>query len=535
MATDNEFHQSDILSDRQHSQDVSISQILDHGSISFGRFSVETLAWEKHSVFRHNRCQEELEKYKSNGLVAQKKAYFEEYYKKIRALKVLQAEHQEATEPDLCPDGKINASQSENDNCDDLSQVTKSGNETIANLGSVVDKPVQLNFSDCNDSTNKVIVTEETSKTLSIELEHDRIGASLSPAPSVTRSLKSSQPDRPVSDPVKNDANKPKKHASPVLKSKGNAALPRNKPKLDCKVTRPRDDVKASEESRPHPPHHSTAKRDNNLLPSKCNTRSSATDNNFNHVSARKPLTEVCSSATVHLASTRSRLVSFSPSGRSHPKKETSNGKNLVDTLRTNPPVRSRSVQPSEQKSVPGGLKNIAIEKRSCTGVSRKPLDLGSEQMRPKVGLSENQRPKSMSCTGVSRKPLDLGSEQMRPKVGLSENQRPKSMSCIGVSRKPLDLGNQQMRPKVGLSESKRPKSMFTNKPTKNKANQNFGADYDRKNCGKERKQKEGDEESNTARRRYPKSAATVASSTRKNVKLVHKIAESSSGTLPYT
>ncbi|KAM2450195.1 hypothetical protein PS1_020193 [Malus domestica] len=504
MATDNEFHQSDILSDRQHSQDVSISQILDHGSISFGRFSVETLAWEKRSVFRHNRCQEELEKYKSNGLVAQKKAYFEEYYKKIRALKVLQAEHQETTEPDLCPDGKINASQSENDNCDDLSQVTKSGNETVANLGSVADKPVQLNLSDCNDSTNKVIVTEETSKTLSIEPEHDRIEASLSPTPSVTRSLKSSQPDSPVSDPVKNDANKPKKHASPVLKSKGNAALPRNKPKLDCKVTRPRDDVKASEESKPHPPHHSTAKRDNNLLPSKCNTRSSATDNNFNHVSARKPLTEVCSSATVHLASTRSRLVSFSPSGRSHPKKETSNGKNLVDTLRTNPPVRSRSVQnPSEQKSVPGGLKNIAIVKRSCTGVSRKPLDLGSEQMRPKVGLSENQRPKSMSC--------------------------------IGVSRKPLDLGNQQMRPKVGLSESKRPKSMFTNKPAKNKANQNFGADYDRKNCGKERKQKEGDEESNTARRRYPKSAATVASSTRKNVKLVHKIAESSSGTLPYT
>lgn len=193
---------------------------MDHGSISFGRFSVETLAWEKRSVFRHNRCQEELEKYKSNGLVAQKKAYFEEYYKKIRALKVLQAEHQETTEPDLCPDGKINALQSENDNCDDLSQVTKSGNETVANLGSVADKPVQLNLSDCNDSTNKVIVTEETSKTLSTEPEHDRIGASLSPTPSVTRSLKSSQPDCPVSDPVKNDANKPKKHASPVLKSK---------------------------------------------------------------------------------------------------------------------------------------------------------------------------------------------------------------------------------------------------------------------------------------------------------------------------
>lgn len=38
----------------------------------------------------------------------------------------------------------------------------------------------------------------------------------------------------------------------------------------------------------------------------------------------------------------------------------------------------------------------------------------------------------------------------------------------------------------------------------------------------------QGDEESNAARRRYPKSAATVASSTRKNVKLVHKVVSQS-------
>ncbi|XXG60586.1 hypothetical protein AAC387_Pa04g2453 [Persea americana] len=74
------------------SQDVPLCQVLDHGSISFGRFAVESLSWEKWSVFSHNRCQEEIEKFKAPGIVAQKKAYFEEYYKRIRELKALQRE-----------------------------------------------------------------------------------------------------------------------------------------------------------------------------------------------------------------------------------------------------------------------------------------------------------------------------------------------------------------------------------------------------------------------------------------------------------
>lgn len=67
-----------------------MSEILNHGSVSFGKYAAESLAWEKWSVFSHNRAQEELEKF--NGLVAQKKAYFEEYYRRIRALKKAEAE-----------------------------------------------------------------------------------------------------------------------------------------------------------------------------------------------------------------------------------------------------------------------------------------------------------------------------------------------------------------------------------------------------------------------------------------------------------
>ncbi|KAF3782114.1 hypothetical protein EJ110_NYTH35115 [Nymphaea thermarum] len=88
------------LADGDDIQGESVSGILDQGSISFGRFAAESLSWEKWSVFSHNRCQEELEKFKAPGLVAQKKAYFEEYYKKVRALKRLQEAQQDVDRPD---------------------------------------------------------------------------------------------------------------------------------------------------------------------------------------------------------------------------------------------------------------------------------------------------------------------------------------------------------------------------------------------------------------------------------------------------
>ncbi|KAJ1703793.1 hypothetical protein LUZ63_003572 [Rhynchospora breviuscula] len=84
------------LTQRDASTGVTISQMLDHGSVSFGKFEFESLSWEKWSVFRHDRRQEELEKF--NGLVAEKKAYFEEYYKRMRALKALQQQQQQREE-----------------------------------------------------------------------------------------------------------------------------------------------------------------------------------------------------------------------------------------------------------------------------------------------------------------------------------------------------------------------------------------------------------------------------------------------------
>ncbi|XP_060194601.1 protein WVD2-like 7 isoform X2 [Lycium barbarum] len=56
-------------------------------SVSFGRFTTESLAWDKWSTFSHKRYVEEAERYAQPGSVAQKKAFFEAHYKKIAAQK----------------------------------------------------------------------------------------------------------------------------------------------------------------------------------------------------------------------------------------------------------------------------------------------------------------------------------------------------------------------------------------------------------------------------------------------------------------
>ncbi|GJN21342.1 hypothetical protein PR202_gb08811 [Eleusine coracana subsp. coracana] len=81
-------------SDLPYNDHIPQKMVLDHGSVSFGRFAAEPLSWEKRSVFAHNSRQEELSKLTAPGLVAQKKAFFEEYYKRARQLKAQGATQQ---------------------------------------------------------------------------------------------------------------------------------------------------------------------------------------------------------------------------------------------------------------------------------------------------------------------------------------------------------------------------------------------------------------------------------------------------------
>lgn len=54
-------------------------------SISFGRFTADSLSWERWSTFPHKKYVEEAESYARPGSVAQKKAFFEAHYKRIAA------------------------------------------------------------------------------------------------------------------------------------------------------------------------------------------------------------------------------------------------------------------------------------------------------------------------------------------------------------------------------------------------------------------------------------------------------------------
>uniref|UniRef100_A0ACD5XG17 Uncharacterized protein n=1 Tax=Avena sativa TaxID=4498 RepID=A0ACD5XG17_AVESA len=108
------------------SQGGPVSQALNHGSISFGRFELESLSWEKWSVFTNDSRSEEFGKF--NGLVAQKKAYFEEYYKRIRELKASQQQIQQ-TELTLeySGDGSDSSQTAEDMQAEDLETPTGSG------------------------------------------------------------------------------------------------------------------------------------------------------------------------------------------------------------------------------------------------------------------------------------------------------------------------------------------------------------------------------------------------------------------------
>ncbi|XP_006654418.1 proteoglycan 4-like [Oryza brachyantha] len=136
-------------------------QVFDHGSISFGRFDLESLAWEKWSVFANDRRHEEFGKF--NGLVAKKKAYFEEYFKRIRELKALQQQNQQ-TELNLEYSGDGSDSSQTGEDVPTADQGSPSGSGAL--LDSIVQTEVQTIFEhdlECYDDNDKEMLDKDTS------------------------------------------------------------------------------------------------------------------------------------------------------------------------------------------------------------------------------------------------------------------------------------------------------------------------------------------------------------------------------------
>lgn len=402
----NEWSQTEVPLEGQQSQVVSISDILDHGSISFGRFAVESLAWEKRSVFSHNRRQEELEKFKAPGFVAQKKAYFEEYYKKVRAMKALQAEQQQTTQPDSCLVAMSTITQVENAvNADFMKEEKKpiivSERQVLENDATrdILDSSKDATKEElgcCGNDNDKTSLTDETSVSLSaIELQH--FVKEASSTSSVSKSSETAQHDCSVSDRAKHDANKQKKQSS-SLNAKVTVASAENRTHSNYRITK--GAVKLSEKPKVSINDKIAGKKDNGLVSSKRSTPKIAKDISSNNVYSNRQNTEIRPNATVLRTSlVRASSVTSSPISIVSQVKEISTSKGLVDKLPTKLPLHERSTQSTtKEASVTGGLRKKALDnRRSCDGVGRKPLEPSGCQIRANGGVSENQRPKIMS------------------------------------------------------------------------------------------------------------------------------------------
>lgn len=225
-----------------YEQGISISEILNHDSISFGRYAAEPLAWEKWSVFSHNRCQEELEKFKAPGLVAQKKAYFEEYYRRIRALKAAEAEvqkqetthHPEPYQDDLtattsAEDSVNDAGSKEEEQTSVVTQIQFSDTETtfpnlsgdsIENKSEVAEQ--QRSYSSSSNGEASVGYKADVSYS-ALDLAHSPEVASPEPVPQSDSSSEAAQQNGLVSDMgTVNLSSSKREDQAPVLKPKVN-------------------------------------------------------------------------------------------------------------------------------------------------------------------------------------------------------------------------------------------------------------------------------------------------------------------------
>ncbi|KAK1371008.1 hypothetical protein POM88_037100 [Heracleum sosnowskyi] len=368
MATDTDhraycshlIHPSGFSSEPQYEiQDVSISELVNHGSISFGRFAVETLEWEKRSVFSHNRYQEELEKFKAPGIVAQKKAYFEEYYRKIRAAKKLQSEQQEISQSDPCDD-KLSCT----------SQVQNSAEICNSNEVMNSDGTAQISISVEKMSGHQDIIAESNKGVECVEK------AAKIPASSAKMYSKSSLPNKVVSVSLNLNANKLKARTLPS-EVKGTVPLAKEENTVYNRTRR--DAAKLPEKGK--------------ALTGYDGSRRSVMDEKAAHLLQRNVK---CKNIAVHKNPTRvqSSTNVSQPEVSRHIPPPCSNTKLNSDKANLNFGLKSKTT--SRHANVTNSMNNLSV-KRPSAGVSGKTLQGSSRNVMQRSGQSENQKPKIIS------------------------------------------------------------------------------------------------------------------------------------------
>ncbi|KAJ4713794.1 protein WVD2-like 7 isoform X2 [Melia azedarach] len=499
---------------RLESQVASISQILDNGSISFGRYASEPLAWEKWSVFPHDRCQEELEKFKNPGLVAQKRAYFEEYYKKIRAMKALQEE--EDTESDACQDSRNSNTPVENNlnisvvskDENNFSQILNPGNKTISNLNSALGGADSKQAIEGQQRRKKDSSTVKAGRINTKSISSSTVQAKQSVKMTSSSQMlssaskKTSQKKSLVSSAINHKSNQPQKNV-PGLQHKGTVASVRNKTKLETsnkqtaikqtaikqtaikqsaikQTAIKQSAIKQSEKSNPTLHTKITHKADNSTLPSKKSNPRAAS--NLNRV-----VIKVCTTAAVPNSSlAREKLVSSIPSVRARQMKPSTASPDLAGKSSTKPAVHAQSanlVSSSASKKAlqlksstnPQSLveklptklpvnsqtsKNISKDNTAIVGlknvVKRSANISTSSKTSQKTGVELGQ---SSRTEGGKRKE---GKEKLSPRLG----RDPKALSSAGPRKEKLSAGS-----------GSNPKAVSSARPGKENLHSRLGRD----------------------------------------------------------
>ncbi|KAK8591812.1 hypothetical protein V6N13_031840 [Hibiscus sabdariffa] len=180
-----------------------VSVIMSQGSFSLGRYANDSFSWEKKSVFTYDRRQEELDKIKALGVVARKKAYYDEFFRNVELAKENAKEEGNGTDAAVT----VNAN-----------QVQVSGSLGILNNK----EPSCQEVEDCSTEDNDATIKEGTEVCSNIvPVENSFEEASVSHPPLPEGNPRCVERKSIASSKVKQTTNGTEKHGT-VLKDKGN-------------------------------------------------------------------------------------------------------------------------------------------------------------------------------------------------------------------------------------------------------------------------------------------------------------------------
>ncbi|KAL5974298.1 hypothetical protein ACLOJK_030962 [Asimina triloba] len=234
-----------VEKDAQAEEMEAGSETVVEESVSFGRFTGESLSWDRWSSFSQNKYMEEAEKCSTPGSVAEKKAYFEAHYKKVAAQKAELLEQEKHAEVNSFKsdkpkfgdaadngwnsehrDGK--GGQVDAENGDGTKGINSDGDDIESNAAGIEDELTQETVIGETEGPSKKggAREEEEMPNNNLELEKLKVDASVEeekhfPEPELLTDLPIEQPTQDQRDPETNQASQePEKAAKHMLPSK---------------------------------------------------------------------------------------------------------------------------------------------------------------------------------------------------------------------------------------------------------------------------------------------------------------------------